>query len=338
MSSAKRRQATSKKMVSRGKEPQGAVRRVGGWRDRLESYRGHHRQVAGESLRRLLRQPAASLMTALVVAIALALPSGLYVALKNIESLAAKWDGSARISLFLKTDVGNVQAKSLVQTIATRTEVASVDYVSPDQALQEFRESSGFGEVLDQLDSNPLPGLIVVTPEKEYAASDKLAILRVQLGELSAVELAKLDMEWVQRLNRITELARRMTLVLAAMLALGVLLIVGNTIKLAVESRRSEILVVKLVGGTNAFVRRPFLYTGFWYGLAGGVLAWLLLQLALIWLRGPVSDLSALYKSPFALQGLGVFDSVMLWFFASILGLVGAWLVVGRELRLIEPR
>lgn len=332
------RQATAKKLAPRGKEPQGAIRRAGGWRDRLEGYRAHHRQVAGESLRRLLRQPAASLMTALVVAIALALPSGLYVALKNVEALAVKWDGSARISLFLKSEIGNVEARSLVQVIAARAEVVSASYVSPDQALQEFRDSSGFGEVLDQLDSNPLPGLIVVVPSSEYVASDKLAALRVQLGELPAVELAKLDMEWVQRLNRITELARRMTLALAAMLALGVLLIVGNTIKLAVESRRNEILVVKLVGGTNAFVRRPFLYTGFWYGLAGGVLAWLLLQLALVWLGGPVGDLSALYKSPFTLQGLGVVGSVGLWSGASCLGLLGAWLVVGRELRLIEPR
>ena len=145
-------------------------------------------------------------------------------------------------------------------------------------------------------------------------------------------------MEWLQRLGQITEISRRVTLALAIMLAAGVLLIVGNTIKLAIENRRDEILVVKLVGGTNAFVRRPFLYMGFWYGLFGGLLAWVMLVGCLLWLGGPVRQLAGLYGSDYTLLGLGIGDTLLMWFSAAALGLLGAMLVVGRELRAIEPK
>jgi len=289
-------------------------------------------------LQRLLRRPAASLLTSLVIAIALALPTSLYIGLNNIEAVSSGWEGAARISLFLKPHVSASQAENLRRSIAARDGVQSTEYISPEAALAEFRASSGFGDVLDQLDSNPLPGLIVVTPREANISAAAVTELQEALAKLPEVELAKLDMAWLQRLNQITELGRRLTLALAGMLAVGVLLIIGNTIKLAIESRRSEILVVKLVGGTNAFVRRPFLYTGFWYGLSGGLAAWVLVQSGLLWLRAPIAELSVSYQSDFQLLGLGVLDSLLLWLFAGGLGLLGAWLVVGRELRAIEPQ
>jgi cell division transport system permease protein len=307
-------------------------------RDRLASYRSHHRQVALDSLQRLLRRPAASLLTSLVIAIALALPTSLYIGLNNIEAVSSGWEGAARISLFLKPHVSASQAENLRRSIAARDGVQGTEYISPEAALVEFRASSGFGDVLDQLDSNPLPGLIVVTPREASISAAAVTELQEALAKLPEVELAKLDMAWLQRLNQITELGRRLTLALAGMLAVGVLLIIGNTIKLAIESRRSEILVVKLVGGTNAFVRRPFLYTGFWYGLSGGLAAWVLVQIGLLWLRAPIAELSVSYQSDFQLLGFGVLDSLLLWLFAGGLGLLGAWLVVGRELRAIEPQ
>jgi cell division transport system permease protein len=320
------------------KDIKGARRHKTSIKDRFAGYRSHHQQVAMDSLRRLWRRPAASIMTCLVIAIALALPASLYVGLNNVDAVSSGWEGAARISLFLKPNVNNVQAEALRKTIAGRAGVVSAEYISPDQALEEFRTSSGFGDVLDQLDRNPLPGLIVVTPREANVSAAVVSELQSALGSLPEVELAKLDMEWLQRLNRISELGRRVTLSLAAMLAVGVLLIIGNTIKLAIESRRDEILVVKLVGGTNAFVRRPFLYTGFWYGLGGGISAWFLLQAGLLWLRGPIAELSLSYQSHFKLLGLGLVDSLLLCLFAGALGLLGAWLVVGRELSAIEPR
>ena len=320
------------------KDVKGARKHKTSFRDRLAGYRSHHQQVAVDSLRRLVISPATSLMTILVIAIALALPAGLYIGLNNIDAVSDGWEGAARISLFLKPNVSAPQAETLRRNIAERDGVLVAEYISPDTALAEFRASSGFGDVLDQLDANPLPGLIVVTPREANVSASAVTALQAELGQLPQVELAKLDMEWLQRLNRITELGRRLTLALAAMLAVGVLLIIGNTIKLAIEGRRDEILVVKLVGGTNAFVRRPFLYTGLWYGLGGGLMAWLLVQGGLWWLRGPIADLSLSYQSDFHLLGLGFLETIVLWLFAAALGLLGAWLVVGRELRAIEPR
>ncbi|WP_235035550.1 permease-like cell division protein FtsX [Zhongshania aliphaticivorans] len=320
------------------KDVKGARRHKASISDRLAGYRSHHRQVALDSLQRLVRRPATTLMTTLVIAIALALPAGLYVGLNNVDAVSEGWEGAARISLFLKPAISNGQAETLRRTIASREGVAEAVYISPDKALEEFRASSGFGDVLDQLDANPLPGLIVVTPREANVSAAAVEALQSNLARLPEVDLAKLDMEWLHRLNRITELGRRLTLALAAMLAVGVLLIIGNTIKLAIEGRREEILVVKLVGGTNAFVRRPFLYTGLWYGLGGGLAAWILVQAGLIWLSGPISDLSHSYQSDFHLLGLGFLDTIILWLFSGLLGLFGAWLVVGRELRAIEPR
>ncbi|WP_372864443.1 permease-like cell division protein FtsX [Spongiibacter sp.] len=320
------------------REPGGAKSHRTRFSDQWQSYRSHHRQVARDSLQRLLRRPLATLMTTLVIAIAMALPTGLYIGLNNVSAVSADWDGAARLSVFLKFSVDNRQAEQLRSSLARRDAIASAEYISPQAALEEFRTRSGFGEVLDQLDSNPLPGLIIVSPTSSHSSAAQVQILREQLAALPEADLVKLDMEWLQRLDRITELSRRLTLALAAMLALGVLLIVGNTIKLAIENRRDEILVIKLVGGTNAFVRRPFLYMGFWYGLFGGLLAWLLLSASLLWLSGPVKALSGLYNSDFSLMGLGLLDSLVMWICAASLGLLGAMLVVGRELRAIEPK
>ncbi|WP_374962688.1 permease-like cell division protein FtsX [Spongiibacter tropicus] len=306
--------------------------------DQWQSYRSHHQQVALDSLRRLLRRPLATLMTTLVIAIAMVLPAGLYVGLNNVESVSQGWDGAARLSLFLKFSVDDRAAEELRARLANRDDIASAEYISPAAALEEFRDRSGFGEVLDQLDSNPLPGLIVLSPSPANSQPEQVNALRDALAELPEADLVKLDMEWLQRLGQITEISRRVTLALAIMLAAGVLLIVGNTIKLAIENRRDEILVVKLVGGTNAFVRRPFLYMGFWYGLFGGLLAWVMLVGCLLWLGGPVRQLAGLYGSDYTLLGLGIGDTLLMWFSASALGLLGAMLVVGRELRAIEPK
>lgn len=305
--------------------------------DQWQSYRSHHRQVAQESLRRLLKRPLATIMTTLVIAIAMVLPAGLYVGLNNVEAVSQGWEGAARLSVFLNFDVSDQQAQQLRWELLARKDISSADYISPNQALEEFRRRSGFGEVLDQLDSNPLPGVLILSPSPANSSPEQVEALRAQLAKLPQADLVKLDMEWLQRLNRITDISRRLTLALAGMLAAGVLLIVGNTIKLAIENRRDEILVVKLVGGTNAFVRRPFLYMGFWYGLFGGLTAWLLLAASLLWLSGPVKELAGLYNSSFSLLGLGILDSLIMWVSAAGLGLLGAMLVVGRELRAIEP-
>jgi len=277
-------------------------------------------------------------MTWLVIGIAMALPTGLFVALGNIEAISGGWDGAAQMSLFIDKSVSEPEAKTLADELRRREDVDEVVFISSEQALAEFQELSGFGDVLQNLDSNPLPSVILVRPGQRGDGAVLSEELFNELRDLPQVAEAVLDLQWVQRLYAIMDLGRRLTLALAGLLSLGVLLVIGNTIRLAIEGRRDEIVIVKLVGATNAFVRRPFLYTGLWYGLGGGLTAWIIIGISLLWLRSPVAQLAGLYQSDFDLQGLGVAASLLLWTISAGLGLLGAWLAVGRHLGAIEPR
>jgi cell division transport system permease protein len=305
--------------------------------DRLRAYGAHHRSVALESLQRLLRTPMQSLLTWLVVAIALALPAMLYLALAQFQNLSETWQTQPRMSVFLHLQAREEAALKLREELLGRSEIAAVDYVSPDQALQEFEQFSGLGSVLDTLDHNPLPAVLVVHPTPTYSAPDQLEQLRSSLQTLTLVDDVRLDMDWVRRMHQIMIIGQRLVAAMAILLALGVLLVIGNTIRLAIESRRDEIVIVKLVGATNAFVRRPFLYTGFWYGFGGGLLAWLLLTAGVYWLAGPVAGLAELYNSGLRLQGLNWWESLAILFGSGLLGLLGAALAVGKHLHGIEP-
>ena len=308
-------------------------------RDRLQGYFLNHRQVCLMTLRRLLKQPLQTLMTALVIAIALGLPATLYLGVVNLKQLGDGFDDTARLTIFLHRNARQEAIEHLQKQLDKDADIAEVVYISRQQALEEFKVTSGFGEVLTMLDGNPLPPVLLVKPAAHF--QDDLPASEALVGRLRQVALVddvKLDMKWIQRLHGILEISRRLSLALGAMLALGVLLIVGNTIRLAIENRRDEILVVKLVGGTNGYVRRPFLYTGIWYGAIGGLLAWLLVWIGITWLDGSVSRLAALYQSSFSLQGLGFSGLLVLSLISAALGLLGAWAAVARHLSAIEPK
>jgi cell division transport system permease protein len=307
-------------------------------RDKLRSWVIHHRASSADSLQRLLHSPFSSVMTWLVIGIAMALPVGLSVALDNARAVSGNWDSPAQISLFLRAEMSVEAAEQLEQSVAGREDVAATRLVSRADALLEFQQLSGFGDVLRNLDDNPLPNLILVTPRQSRLDGTAALTLQAELEALPGVQQAVLDMEWVQRLNALMLLSQRLVMVLGAILALGVLLVIGNTIRLAIENRRDEIIVVKLVGGSNAFVRRPFLYTGFWYGLGGALLSWLIISVALWGLRGPLSALALLYQSDFHLRGLGLTGGLSLLVLGGVLGLIGAWLAVSRHLSAIQPR
>ncbi|HFC52960.1 MAG TPA: FtsX-like permease family protein [Gammaproteobacteria bacterium] len=294
-----------------------------------------HLQVLLHALGRLLGSPVATLMTAAVIGIALALPAGLYVVLDNARQLSGQWQQGTQISLFLKQDLEEGKGKELAARLAGRERIAEAGYISPEQALGEFRQFSGFGDALESLESNPLPGVVMVQPAvREPGAVQQLL---EQLQELPEVEMAQLDMEWVKRLHGIIDIIQRAILIMAGLLALAVLLIVGNTIRLDIENRRDEIVITKLIGASDGFIRRPFLYTGFWYGLGGALIALLLVNLSLALLQRPVLRLAGLYGSDFQLGFTGPQTVLVLLTAGIALGLLGALLAVGRHLRAIEP-
>lgn len=300
-------------------------------------YLARHVQMALNSLGRLYRAPLASLMTAAVIGIALALPSGLYLLTGNLQRLSTQWDGGASLSLFLRHDVTVSQAGELAKRLQDWPEVAKLELISPEQALKEFRELSGFGDTLEALDENPLPTVLSIRLADGATDTATAAALVQRLQALPEVDLAQLDLQWVERFNAIVAVVERSIWVLASLLGLAVLLVTGNTIRLEIQNRREEIEITKLIGATAAFIRRPFLYSGIWYGLCGALLAALLVELAFLQLDAPVRELAGLYQSSFRLQALSFSGSLALLLSGSLLGLLGAWLAVGRHLSAIEP-
>ncbi|BFM04964.1 permease-like cell division protein FtsX [Halioxenophilus aromaticivorans] len=303
--------------------------------DRLLAYVKHHQASASEAFTRILRTPGQSLPTCLVIAIALALPALLYLGLANMERQAEQWRAPAQISVFLHKRASNRAIDQFNQQLDRNPQVDSWQLITPEQALLDFQAASGFGDVLADLDDNPLPPVVVITPGD--LSVPELSSLRTQLAQDSVVESVLLDLEWVARLQQIMALIERVVSALGSLLALGVVLIVGNVIRLAISSRKDEIVIAKLVGASDGFVRRPFLYTGLWYGLLGGGLAVAMLLLANAWLAGPIARLAALYSTQFELAGLGFGGSLALVLAAGVLGSLGAWLSVSRHLSAIKP-
>ncbi len=304
---------------------------------RISAYFIHHMRVLLASLGHLTRQPLSTSMTMAVIAIALTLPTGLYLALNNISGLSAGWDSSTKISLFLHTSVSQKKAQTLLNRLQRHNDIDHVSMVSKQQGLDQFKQLSGFGDALQFLEDNPLPIVLVVQPIIDPDEPEAIKQLLKSLEGEKLVELALLDMQWVKRLYALLEIAHSVIWAIGSLLGLAVLLIVGNTIRLDIQNRRSEIEVSKLIGASNAFIRRPFLYTGFWYGLSGGLMAWLLTTISLYLLAEPVENLALLYHSEFQLSGLSLSDTGNLIIIGCSLGLLGSWLAVSRHLSEIEP-
>jgi cell division transport system permease protein len=301
----------------------------------LKRYFRLHVNNLGGAIGRLLRQPVGSLLTVLVIAIAMALPAGLEVVVKNVDVLSDSWEGAADFTVYLKTDVPEKSARELAARIGERADVAEVQFISRDEALDEFRMRSGFGEALDALDENPLPHALVVRPQG--GATADIAPLSQALEALPETDLVQLDTEWVARLRGMLLLLGRVVDLVTVLLGLAVVLVIGNTIRLEINNRSTEIEVMKLVGGTDGFIRRPFLYLGIVYGVAGSVFAAALLLLALLLLRAPVAALATLYASSYSLAGLTLGETLALLGSGAALGWAGAWLAAARHLRAIEP-
>ncbi|CAM3605716.1 permease-like cell division protein FtsX [Parendozoicomonas haliclonae] len=295
-----------------------------------------HRQFGRESLQRLLATPAASLMTVLVLGIALALPAALSLTLENLKTVAGNSNvTSARISLYLENQVSEKDARRMREDLLKDSGIAAAVYISPTQGLAEFEKYSGLGDALRLLDSNPLPGVI----EVEASDSSPLAVSNLQnrLKRVDGVAELRVDSEWLKKLNAIVTLGDRILTGLSVLICLAVLLVVGNTIRLLVVNRRDEIRVIKLVGGSDGFVLLPFLYSGFWYGLAGGVLCWLIVACLWLAVSGPASDLATLYQSTFRPEFPGLNMTLLLIGGGAFMGVSGALLSSWRQLRDIDP-
>ncbi|MQM39420.1 Cell division protein FtsX [wastewater metagenome] len=306
-------------------------------RARAAAWLEHHGRAVLGALGRLRMQWLATLMTAGVIGIALALPALFVVFMDNTQNVLGDWDGRPRVSVFLERDAPMDRARETAQRLRGRDDVRAVEVLTPEAALAEFRAHTQMDRALSLLESNPLPGVLLVEPPPGLSTARIDALTRTLEGLDIAAEV-RLDREWVQRLHAIITLLARLGWLIAGLLALAVLLVVGNTIRLEIENRREEIVITKLLGATDAFVRRPFLYTGLWHGLFGGAIAAILVETAYLLLAGPANTLARSYASGFRLQGLDPAAAATLLACGVLLGLLGAWIAVGRHLSTIEPR
>jgi len=276
-------------------------------------------------------------MIVLVIGVTLALPAAINVIVKNVQSVSSSWNNALDFSVYLKQVVSVAEAENLAQLIRQRADIESVELITADQALAEFKQQSGFGEALDQLGDNPLPHALVVRPGPGNTGAS-LILLQEEIGNLPETELVQVDTEWVQRFHAILDIVRQAIAIGSALLGMAIVVIIGNTIRLDIENRREEIEVTKLIGASNAFVRRPFLWTGFWYGLLGGTFALLLVEYGLYLLKEPVTRLAGLYQGNVSVATLGAAESSAILGIAVFLGLLASWVTAARHMRRIEPR
>jgi cell division transport system permease protein len=297
-----------------------------------------HLQALLGSLGRLARSPLSTILTLLVIALALALPTSLRLLVANAQLATGNFANAVDMSVYLKTDVPLAKAQQLAQAAGQRADVAAVTVIPADKGLEDFRTYSGFGEALRALKENPLPHVLHVRPRAEDVSAAALESLRRYFSAWPEVELVQVDSEWVMRFNALLEVLRQLLLIAAALLGLGVLAVIGNTIRLEIQGRRAEIEVTKLVGGSNSYVRRPFLYTGVLYGVGGALLAWGIVAIAVAVLGDSVATLARLYGSRYVLRGPSRDDIGILLGAGAVLGWLGAWISAARHLRSIEPR
>ncbi|MFH7564677.1 permease-like cell division protein FtsX [Oceanimonas smirnovii] len=308
-----------------------------GWHRRFAMYLVDHLRQLFASLGELWRTPLSSLMTIAVLGVSLALPASFYVLLKNAESVSSFWQSQAQISLYLKQNTDEVQIKEFKTRLESMSEIRQVTFISPEQGLADFSGAAGFAEALDLLEQNPLPAVLILNLSESGRQPDMAELLLADMNAEPLVDTARLDMAWLARLSGIVELLRQAVVGMAVLLLAGVLLVVSNTLRLNILSCRYEIEVMKLVGATDGFIHRPFLYVGLWYGIIGGLLAWWLTLVMVFWLSHKVSALASLYQSDFELLGLGLNESFWLVLTGTLLSLLASGFSVRRHIRAIEP-
>jgi cell division transport system permease protein len=304
----------------------------------LATYGAHHLRAFLAALGRLARAPFGTLLTLLVIAVALSLPLGLELLVTNVRAATGGFGNAVDLSVYLKTDVPVAKAEQLAQSARAHAGVARVDLISADAALAQFRTYSGFGAALGALNNNPLPNVLHVHPSEEAKSAAALDALRRYFIAWPEVDLVQIDAQWVERFNAILNVSWQLLLVITAVLGAGVIAVIGNTVRLEIDSQRAEIEVVKIVGGSHRFVRRPFLYEGMMYGLGGALLAWAIAAGALALLAEPVASLAQSYGSHFLLLGPSPRDLEVLLGAGIVCGWVGAWVSATRHLHRIEPR
>lgn len=306
--------------------------------EKFQAYLLNHVHGLISSLGRLTRTPFTSVMTIVVLSISISLAAAFYIVVANLQQMTGNLQASNQMSLFLKDNVSEAAAQKLAEQFGAHPNVESASVITKQQALSEFKAHSGFGDALQALDTNPLPNLIQIMPKNALEDSRSIDDLLAEFRQMPQVEFVQIDMQWVSRLQAVMVIAARSVTIVSILLGLAVVFITGNTIRLELQNRRDEVYISKLVGATNAFIQRPFLYAGFWLGFIAGGIAWLIVTIMLLIVEGPVEKLSMLYNSSFELKFIDFSEFFLLLMMSSSLAVLGSWAVLHYQLRQIKPQ
>ena len=285
----------------------------------------------------LLKRPVNTFMTVMVIAISLALPTTCYLVWKNIHTAASQWYPTPQLTVYLNKSLSNEQGQQLAEQLKGLDGVDNIIYLSKTQALQEFREWSGFDSALDMLEGNPLPAVVMLLPKAEARETAQLKTMRGEALKRVGVDDVRLDDGWFTRLTTLTGLIATIAGVLATLMIVAVFLVIGNSIRLSIFSRRDSINVMKLIGATDGFILRDFLNNGALLGLCGAMVAIVITQFTVFAFTAAVSQVASVFGTQFALQGIGWDEALLLLIIATMIGWSAAWLSTMRHLSNFNP-
>jgi len=300
--------------------------------DKLHAYRDQHAHALFSSLGRIVAAPFNSTMTISVLAIAISFVSGFYILQVNIQQLAGHIEANNQISLFLRDDVSEAHANKLAENIRKISNVQNVKLITKEEAATEFQTYSGFGSAINELEKNPLPIVLQVLPKKNLDDMHELEVLKKEFQQSPEVDVVQIDLQWIERLQSITNVVKLFANMLSLLLGAAVLVIIGNTVRLELHNRREEVVIQKLVGATNSFIQRPFLYAGFWIGFISSIFAWFIVTVLMLILRYSVEKLSSLYGGSFHMLFLSLTDTLALITISSLLGVLASWVVISYQM------
>ena len=303
----------------------------GGWQEQWRyAWRG--------TLSDMWRQPLATLLTVMVIAISLTLPSVCYMVWKNVSQAAEQWYPAPQLTLYLSKTLDDTAAENVVATLKKEPGVAKVNYLSRDEALGEFRNWSGFGGALDMLEQNPLPAVAIITPDLNFQNEKTLQTLRDRVQHVDGVDEVRMDDSWFARLAALTGLVGQVATMIGILMVIAVFLVIGNSVRLSIFARRDTINVQKLIGATDGFILRPFLYGGALLGLSGAVLSLILSEVLVFRLEAVVAQVASVFGTTFRISGLSWDESLLLLLLSSIIGWIAAWLATVQHLRRFTPQ
>lgn len=302
----------------------------------MQSFFARHVQAGLFSLGRMFEKPLQALLTITVIGISLSLPAVAYVVHSKVEVIASDWS-TVSVSVFCDPSVENPEAKALAAELQAREDILAVRFITKEKAREDFRLRSGFGEAAELVSEDIFPATLVVEPAIQSPTVEQLNLLAASLREYQAVDIVQLDQSWLKKLKYWLDLIELVVALFALLLSVAVIVIVGNTIRLEINNRKDEIEVIKLVGATNAFVRRPFLYMGIWQGFAGSVLTLFVVLIALMFIGQYLDVLAMEYNKSVELGWLELGQLLLILLVGIVVGWLGSWLAVGQHLRRIEP-